>query len=379
MTMKRSNRILVIDDEPGGMEEGVRLGLGERGAVEVVHPQDVTIESLAQAHVVLVDYALDHWHERDAITTIGLKPRTGFSLSAILREHSEAVAERRRITAFAIHSGHLDELKGHLPAASSQQVIARLHNLEWFFPKGSSEVYSQVIILAEAVRALPYQWQAEDVESLEDKWRQFLGLDEAMPWVARAWEDVRKCQPPTQEVGEPGHGMLFLRWLLHRVLPYPCFLWGEHWLAARLRVTVSWLREILAGDSRLAGQLKQMEYSGILAGFLGRRWWSAGCEEYVWTLTTGRSLDIKSLHDELERRSGVRPEAINANPAFVCLGSDLQPNGTFLAAEEAVRLHPDDWPGFADQAWTSVALVKQEPVLRSMVDPADLHRLKDAE
>ncbi|MGO9061147.1 MAG: hypothetical protein ACLQU2_27755, partial [Candidatus Binataceae bacterium] len=57
------------------------------------------------------------------------------------------------------------------------------------------------------------------------------------------------------------------------------------------------------------------------------------------------------------------------------LGADLQPNGEFLSSEEAIRLLPDQWPTFAEQAWTSLALAESEMALRAMVDPAELSRV----
>ncbi|MGO9057150.1 MAG: hypothetical protein ACLQU2_07140, partial [Candidatus Binataceae bacterium] len=320
MIYEPSVSILVIDDEPERFEEGLRLGLSGKAEVEIVHPQNLSSEKLRDAHVVLVDYRLDHWPERDRLESISLRPSNGFALSAILREQVEASGQlEQHVGAFAIHSGHLSELRGNLPAASSEHLIAQLHNLEWVFPKGAERLFDQLVILAGAAQKLPYDWQAEAPEALTDLVRQFLKLDESDEWVGRALEDVRRCQPPIHELGKSGHGMLFLRWLLHRVLPYPCFLWDIHWLAARLRVSVSWLARVLAGSSALAADLKRIEYHGLLGGFIGTRWWSAGAENYVWNLTEGRSLEIKSLHDQLERLSGVAPEYTGKNPSFVCL------------------------------------------------------------
>ena len=175
--------------------------------------------------------------------------------------------------------------------------------------------------------------------------------------------------PPAFDVQEDRHGILFLRWLLHEVMPYPTFLWAEHWVAARLGICVEDLRTVLKGDSQLADELKSMRYSGILAGFLGDRWWRSSLEDYVWELAGKHNAEGKMLLELLTERAGTRLNPIDAEPAVVCLGENFEPTGKFLSPMTALTIRPDHWPAFADSAWMDVETVSSDPSLLPMVDP----------
>ena len=157
MTEVERPSILVVDDEPDTLRDEMALRMGDRATGNVVHPHDVKISHLEHADLVLVDYRLEKWEERDKQAAISLRPATGTALSALLREHVDR-SERDRLTAFALHSGHLEDIQGRLPAVAVQHVIARLNNLEWAFPKTEPRRYDQMISLANAVRQLPRRW-----------------------------------------------------------------------------------------------------------------------------------------------------------------------------------------------------------------------------
>jgi hypothetical protein len=76
----------------------------------VRHPNDVTPGDLKQAKLILVDYKLDHWPERDNQHTPSLKPLDGIALIAVLR--SNLASLKAAPTAFALNSGMLEELSG---------------------------------------------------------------------------------------------------------------------------------------------------------------------------------------------------------------------------------------------------------------------------
>ena len=86
--------------------------------------------------------------------------------------------------------------------------------------------------------------------------QKLLDMNEDDDSFERCWHDVKDCRVPIEELSEGGHSILFIRWLLHQVLPYPCFLWAEHWVAARLGISIDALREVLEGDSDLAKDLR---------------------------------------------------------------------------------------------------------------------------
>ena len=372
MTNVEKPSILVVDDEPDNLGSQVDLGLADRAIAYVIHPQDVEMSHLEDVDLVLVDYRLDSWPEREK-QPVSLKPSTGMALAVMLREHVDR-SQNDRLTAFALHTGHLNDIQGRLPPATAQHVLARLNNLEWVFPKKGRHRYEQMALLADAVRQLPSQWPEDSAGSSTSRVRQLLAMDEEANSFERCWRDVLDCRVPVHELTAGGHGILFIRWLLHQVLPYPSFLWEEHWVAARLRISVDVLRKVLAGNSDLAKDLESMRYSGILAGFLKDRWWRGALEDYVWELAGGRR-DEQSLLEVLTDRAGMELYPIDANPAVVCVDTDFQPTGQFLSPMTAVTLLLDHWPPFADSAWMDVETVRDDPALLAMVDPLELHRV----
>lgn len=363
--------ILLIDDGPDRLRNEVALELDDHAITNVVHPEDIEISDLEEADLVLVDYLLDSWSERDA-QSVSLRPATGMALAVVLREQVDR-SQKDRLTAFALHTAHLNDIRGRLPPRTAQHVLARLNNLEWVFQEGRHR-YEQMALLADAVRQLPSQWPEDSAGSSTSMVRQLLAMDEEANSFERCWRDVVDCRVPVHELTAGRHGVLFIRWLLHQVLPYPSFLWEEHWVAARLRISVDALREVLAGDSDLAKDLESMRYSGILAGFLKDRWWRGALEDYVWELAGGRS-DEQSLLEVLTDRASMELCPIDADPAVVCVNTDFQPTGQFLSPMTAVTLRPDHWPPFADSAWMDVETVRDDPTLLAMVDPLELHRV----
>ena len=359
--------ILVIDDNP----DLIDIELGDRATTYVIHPQDVERSDLENVDLVLIDYALEYWSERDNLSTISLQPANGMALAVVLREQVDQ-NEKDKLTAFALHTAYLGDIKGRFSPATAQHVLARLNNLEWIFPKKDPlNYYSQIFILAKAVRDLPGQW-SEDSDSMVQR---LLAMDKGDDSFERCWSDVKDCRVPIEELSEGGHSILFIRWLLHQVLPYPCFLWAEHWVAARLGISIEALREVLEGDSELAKDLESMRYSGILADFLGDRWWRGAIEDYAWNLVEGHTADVQQLRNALTERAGTDLNPIEANPAVVCVDTDWQPADEFLSPMTAITLHPDHWPPFADSAYMDIKIVRDDSILKSMVDPLDQHRI----
>lgn len=364
--------ILVIDDNSDELRHQVTLGLYNKAETNVIHPNDVEIPDLERADLVLVDYLLDDWQERDTQPT-SLSPKTGIALLAVLREQVDQ-SPNDRLTAFALHTAHLCDIQGRLPSATARHVLARLNNFEWVFPKTEPDRYDQISLLASAVMQLPRTWP-QDLEDSISVVRNLLALGEDDQSFERCWRDVLECRVPAHELIVGGHGLLFIRWLLHQVLPYPSFLWEEHWVAARLGCSVDSLRDVLAGNSPLAKDLRSMRYSGILAGFLGDRWWRGVLEDYVWELAGQASAAEPKLRKALNERAEMEIVPIDAKPVMVCLDSKLEPTGRFISPTAAVTLRPDFWPSFADSAFTDIETVQNHPALLSIVDSLDLPRV----
>ena len=363
--------ILVVDDEADDLRHTLELGLGSAANVRVRHPSQVEREDLKYAHLVLMDYRLDYWPEREA-QRAALDVQTGLALAAVLRE----VADRQtpdRLTAVALHTAHLSEVGRTIRPPHSGHVVARLNNLEWVFEKNEASLYRRVAQLAQAAQRLQGDWPAGSLAS-EAHARELLDLDYEAEWSDRAWREVRECQPPLYDLGGGSHGVLFLRWLLHQILPYPCFLWDIDWVAARLRISEEALRRLMTTDCDLARDLRRLKYTGILAGFLGDRWWRTAIEDYVWELAGGSSGEAAEFQRELGARAGQPLEMVLPHDPVVCLDSDFEVEGVG-SPEIAVRVRPDHWPPFADPAWMDVDTVRDDPELSAMVEPVDQYRL----
>lgn len=366
---KRTPRILVIDDR----EEGVgslKLALErrKRTKVSVLHPQEVELDDLRAADLVLVDYVLDAWPERDDVQCISLQPPDGLALASVFRRRVH-VEEDTSPTAFAIHTGQLPRLAAPLPPDHREHVLARMNNLEWVFRKeGDGELLlaDQVVSLAQAVVTLPKHWPTRDAGARLAQLATLLSVPKAEDVRSRILEGIENCMPPIHELSEWSHGLSVLRWMLHRILPYPCFLWDSFYLAARLRVDHRELQSAMAEGNPLRKKLRPAEYRGILATFAGLRWWRPAVEHLLWRETDGKSFDVRSVHGALNRITGrsLKASTPREHPV-VCV--DQHYRAVELAAiEEAVHIRPD-WPSYADQAWTTPERVQEEPALKALI------------
>lgn len=370
---REKSAILVVDDKPDDLLRSAMVaGLDGRALVEVLHPSDIKQEHLDKANLVLVDYKLDHWLEPDK-QSVALRIQTGMALAAVLREVADETTTNR-MTAFALQTGHLHEASGRIRLPHKRHVVARLNNLEWVFEKADAERFGQMVLLAQAAQQLSGAWPSDEPKSI-GRAQNLLGMNEDASWFGRCWRDVRECQPPIHELPIGAAGVLFLRWLLHQILPYPCFLWDAYRVAARLRMHVDDLERLVKADNALARDLQQRRYTGILAGFLGNRWWRSAIEDYAWELADSSGSNSERSMENLCDKAGENLDLWRLDHPVVCLDDSLQPSAEFISASDAVNLRPDHWPAFADAAWMKIATMVADPALRAMVDPLDEYRL----
>ena len=364
--------ILAVDDKPDDFRSAMADELKDRALVEVLHPSDINQEHLDKANLVLVDYKLDHWPDRDNQRT-PFKIRTGLALATVLRELADTTA-KDHMTAVALHTGRLAEARGGIRLPHAGHVLARLNNLEWVFANTDEERFDQMVLLAQAAQQLSGAWPSDEPKSI-GRARYLLGMNEDASWFDRCWRDLRECQPPIYELAGGAHGVLFLRWLLHQILPYPCFLWDAYRVAARLRMRVGDLERLVKADNALARDLEQRRYTGILAGFLGDRWWRSAIEDYAWELADSSGSNSERSMENVCDKAGENLDLWRLDHPVVCLDDSLQPSAEFISPSDAVTLRPDHWPAFADVAWMKIATMVADPALRAMVDPLDEYRL----
>ena len=211
-------RILIVDDEDASQHA---LGLEERADSRAKHPNDVEADDLDWADLVLMDYVIQHWVDRDDLEQVALRPPNGLALAVVLREYADCQnGDGDDYTAFAIHTGHIGEISRRLHTTSkAAHVVARLNNLEWMFDKSDASRFERSTQLAVAVGEISGSWKEVERGGVETAVERLMGLSAERSWHERALDDVVLCQVPLSEFSAGTNGLLFLRWMLHSVLP----------------------------------------------------------------------------------------------------------------------------------------------------------------
>ncbi len=391
MIEPRIPHVLFVDDDDSASPKQLTQALSPHGVEARLRTPEETIRSdLDWADLVVVDYFLTSWPERDETFSVARAPQNGLAVAASMRSALlPALSDRLpeapvpRPVAFALWSGNLREAAFDLPEVVLPHVFSRENNLEWAFRRDDllfGEAGAQVAVLAKAVRGLPDRWPRRESQAEEELLR-LLGLtatssdEDENPWRGDARREVLDCRPPVHELSARSHGLALVRWLLHRILPYPCFLVDDLQLRARLRVD-----ELEGGQVEvdpLLEALAPFSYNGILAGFHGPRWWRAGIEDWLFTATGGQSGNPGAVAEVAKRHGAVR--WTDWMRPVVVIGGDLARSPTFAEVEATVRVRPDDWPVFADDAFARREDVLDDQGLRALVDPADRRLLEPRE
>ncbi|MGJ5038232.1 hypothetical protein ACQR13_29315 [Bradyrhizobium sp. HKCCYLRH3059] len=344
--VKQGGVILIIDDEDGRVTKRM---LGTSIESTVRHPNDVTASDLRKAKLVLVDYKLEHWPQRDVLATPSLKPKDGISLIAVLRSN---LAGSTSPVAFALNSGALKQLNAGRDPNGSEHAIARAIDVEWVFSKGSNREHFPLAVsrLAEAVKSLPKDWT--DSSKTRDMLNDLLAVPSRATWRQSAIEAIDRSYPPHDIMIGNGSGIAVLRWLLHVILPYPTFLLDERYLAARLWIEpTSFSRLMKTERDDIRRVLGFCEYKGILNGFAGLRWWRPGIEQWIWDNTKGKAFDREAVQQLVADRLTRKARFSELNNPVISVSSNLQPSDDLTELSEAVEIKPDGWPPFAECAW----------------------------
>lgn len=375
-------RILLVDDEVqlgGSGQDGggpsaalARRLRGEGHDAEALGPSEVKRSHIKSRDLILVDFRItEEW--TPAAAPLVQQPKEGLAVLAVLRSWLEDETEP---TGLALHSAKLEDLANGMALGRAEHVIARLHGLEWAFSKLPPETmppsHQRVVSLAKAVRMLA------GLSGEGDDWKATL-LDDVLslppePWADAAKRQLEVAQLPHDELIRASGGLVALRWLAHRVLPYPGVLVGLSYTAAILGVDPSLLLTHAGKESALSSALDAYRYRGALSSFGGPRWWRAGLEHQ---LTAWEPSDIALASDEsVAEIAKLTGEGVEPQLGMVaCVGDDFEPSGQLAPKLDCVRLRPDDWPVFAAPAWMKIDDVLEDG-LRHYVDPADLELLE---
>ena len=88
MSKQSKSNVLIIDDKPEdstALKGNLDLKIKK---VQVSAPSEIEESELLAADLILVDFDLSEWPERDGLIPISLKPVDGLALSSILRRKS---------------------------------------------------------------------------------------------------------------------------------------------------------------------------------------------------------------------------------------------------------------------------------------------------
>jgi CheY-like chemotaxis protein len=363
-------RVLLIDDQSEEVEPIISL-LQEAGVEALyAHPGEVRKTDLCSSSLVLLDLDLGRSSEPEIISG---KAEDGLALAAVLRREPCVTRPNSAPIGFALLSGKLDQLANPFPPQNRTHLLAKHHNLEWVFLKTDGDRVRRIVSLANAISQIPKEW-GDGIQSM-DEIAPALGIVRAADFDACV-EAIERCHPPIYEFTEWSHGLALIRWLLHTVLSYPCFLWDASRVAARLRIRPQSFEEILKSSS-FAAVIDYARYVGVLRDFAGRRWWRHRIEKFVWDLTDGDSQNASLIRERLSSVSGAKVERAATDQPVVCLDEDYQPLSHACSVQTAVRVQPDDWPAFADAAWMPIELVNQRPHLRMLVTKEDQDRVPE--
>jgi hypothetical protein len=347
--MAKQHTVLIVDDQDGRSTKAHLEDLDL--TIIVAHPNEVTNDHLQKASLILVDFVLDDWPERDRQRTPSLRPRDGIALIGVLRSNIDHL--KAGPVAFALNSGNLASLNNGRSYEGHEHSIARAVDLEWVFGKGGKRENFATAVneLAKAVHALPKQWKSD--AGARSQISSLLKLPKSATWTQSATEAIDYSYPPRDILIGNGSGIAVLRWMLHVILPYPTFLLDERFVAARLRIEPEDFAKMMHSKAgmKIRKALSAFQYNGILSDFSGMRWWRAGIEQWIWDETKGKAFDSEAIELLVRRKLYRSATFTTLRDPVISINEELRPSDHLIELSDAAETRPDGWPSFADGAW----------------------------
>lgn len=374
MAQPETPTILLIDDDSGHLRAVVEA---LHGAVQIITrtPGEVWYDTLRGLDLILIDWLLEDWPGRRGVAPT-MSPADGVAVAGVLRSvfrHEKQLAESDQ-PLLVLWSGQLETLGEGLPAETPAHLIARRHGVDWIFAK--EKIFEDINGAANRLIALAKaRAELRDVKGSAGEIVQQLLKVESLregSMQQRTLEDIEAAFPPGQEQLDSTAGLGFIRWLLHRILPYPCFLSDEIHLATRLGCTVDSFRNSLQTSAEFGGLLESLKYVGLLDLFSGPRWWRAGLELKLWELTKGDPFNTSYILEVLNRDFGLELQALMIEVPVVCVDATLNHSLAPRALNETVRIQPEYWPAYAEEARAPIDLAKGDKFIHSLVIAKDV-------
>ncbi len=365
--MTTQGDILYIDDDPDGLLASAKSKrLGNRFDAHLPDALPQAAKAAGKANLWVFDYFTVE-QERDNPSLDG----SGRSGLGVFHQLRRATSEARPPSVLV--SSHLEEAIGTFDY-QRRHIVAEQLGVEWVSRKlasGSSDPIDEIVALADAVaairssqRSLGQVGSARFSSVLAHK---VLSLPMDAGWSDAAVSEVDGWRPPVSAGARE-----LVAWMLRQVLPHPSFLVRAPHLASRLGLTVACLDSALRKKTELSSLLSSASYQGVLAGFSGPRWWSAGVDAIAFDVprdSVSRTAHLKRL---------VAPAALQELPSsdwVVVSDADLVEADELAPVTECVRASDEYFPPQAPPSWVRIADAKQNKVLARKVrleDQAEL-------
>ncbi|MGV1903298.1 hypothetical protein ACQZ6V_23760 [Agrobacterium sp. 22-3674b3] len=366
--------ILLIDDEAATIPLPADINAIRKVPEPTLFGADFR-ELVQTADVLLLDHNLQLPQE------ISLQATDGASFVGHLRSwaRKNAVAMPPIIIFTSEDEAFANEIPEVGPAVplggsfiGKEHMLAPALDVEWLVSKDDDRALEKIASIASACCTLGQVAQNDKCSLAEIE--TYLGLTTDAPWKKAAQEHIERSRPPISEgIGSavPRGVSPVFRWLLQRALPYSGLFLSDLQAAWTLGILPSELSKIVESGSK-TGWTKELAgclFEGPAAELFSRRWWAAGVEYAGWQLRSELASD-ETLAITLRRLTDLDIEVYSGDESVVVVDEDLK-EISISDIEGAVQVHPRGWPAEANEPWASIDLVRREPLLRAMLDPAD--------
>jgi hypothetical protein len=363
------SKIVFIDDEPDPIRTLVNSCA--RGRFEFFDPKTPSeltkgLDAAKSADLLVLDF---FWGAQDD-QAAALIDDNGLS---ILRKWFRVVKDSRPPTALV--SNHIEKVLLSATPAGKRHIDAKKLGVEWV---GEKDDFDSILELANeseriavATKSMRRVRRANSERNTRHPALEFLcvsvlGAPKKARWKATLERQVDSSRPPQFiSLGETACSREIMAWLLHNVLPYPSFLLTDLHAAVRLGIELSSFEKLACSErkSRLSVAIKEALYSGPLDRFLGRRWWRAGIDYLVWTLSQSPEGYSKSV----ARLGGRGIKMLGLEDPVVLSDADLVETDKVAESSACVRAQDEDFPPNVEPAWVPKTLAANDITLRNKV------------
>lgn len=373
-----SEPILYVDDNLAtGRDRLVETGLPFREKMPGEVADDSSIsEALRGTKIVLMDYCLHDDDGSSAAPLDGLELLERFR-ATIRRHHDQGTG----VPLLTIYTSQIDRLADqHDDCPVVPYMLARRASVDWVFDKlprpDSEDAFAAQ--LRDMLNVFDLGMGRSDGD-VEQQLASFLKLPDEPEWADLALEQLLDTRPPVQDDLSPSGARVHLvRWLLQVALPFPSCFVGLDTVAVRLRLRPVYLSAVIDGNANaeFAKCLEQTRYRGPLAPFFPPRYWKAGVDYIVWSMTEGRSPANPAVRKKITDAIGDELPLLDvADPVLVVSPETFEPTGDVASIDEVVQIQTDLWPPAIEPPWVRIGEIMNDRKLRAMVVSKDRDRL----